>query len=218
MKRLSACAMLAVIGLATAANAFAAEQAPDRLDADLAKLQAVADSFPPEISTPAERSSAEALWRSVEARLLQASQHDFETELRLGNLYRLGYNLDVEGAWDKAVTHLKEASRLRPDAPLPLTMLGAHYSGSNHPAEAEAPLLRALALSGDKPSPAIYDNLAFLYYQLGQSEKVIQYANEYLKTNPDSSAMKLIKERSEEALRGGPKPRKVDLGKKPPQR
>jgi hypothetical protein len=80
-----------------------------------------------------------------------------------------------------------------------------------------APLLRALALSGDKPSPAIHANLAFAYYQLGESEKVVQYATAYLKTNPDSSTMKLLKERSEAVLHGGPKPKRIEL-EKPPRR
>ncbi|MFL6236645.1 MAG: tetratricopeptide repeat protein [Thermoanaerobaculia bacterium] len=217
MRRLSVpvCLLLAAIGLAAAANAAAVEQASN-LDTDLAKLQAVADSFPPEINSPAERSRVEALWKSVEARLLQAA-HDFDTELKLGNLYRMGHNLDVKGAWDKAVTHLNEAARLKPDSPLPLTMLGAHYSGSGHAADAVAPLQRALTLSGDKPSPAIYANLAFAYYQLGDSEKVVRYADAYLKTNPDSSVMKLLKEKSEAALHGGPKPKQVEI-KKPPRR
>src|SRR3982750_2641797 len=138
-----ACLLLVLIGLATAASA-AVEQASN-LDADLAKLQAVADSFPPEVP-PADRSRVEALWKSVEARLLQASAHDFETELKLGNLYRMGHNLDIKGAWEKAVPPLNGASRLRPDSPLPLTMLGVHYSGSGHAAEAVTPLQRALAL------------------------------------------------------------------------
>jgi tetratricopeptide (TPR) repeat protein len=215
--RVQACLLLLAIGLAIAANAVAAGQAPDSLDADLAKLQAIADSYPPEIRGPEDRSRVEALWRSVEMRLLQAP-HDFETELKLGNLYRMGHNLDVKGAWDKAVAHLKEAARLKPDSPLPLTMLGAHYSGSGHAADAVAPLQRALSLSGDKPAPAIYANLAFAYYQLGESEKVVQYATAYLKTNPDSSTMKLLKERSEAALRGGPKPKQVEIEKKPPGR
>ncbi|MFL6260907.1 MAG: hypothetical protein ACJ76Y_14455 [Thermoanaerobaculia bacterium] len=211
-----ACLLLATIGLAAAANAAAVEQASN-LDTDLAKLQAVADSYPPEIGTPADRSRVEALWKSVEARLLQAP-HGFETELKLGNFYRMGHNLDVKGAWDKAVAHLNEAARLRPDSPLPLTMLGAHYSGSGHAADAVAPLQRALTLSGDQPAPGIYANLAFAYYQLGESEKVVRYATAYLKTNPDSSVMKLLKERSEAALRGGPKPKTIEMDKKPPRR
>jgi hypothetical protein len=94
--------------------------------------------------TPADRSRVEALWKSFEARLLQAPAHDFETELKLGNL--------------------------------------------------------------------------FAYYQLGQYEKVVQYADGYLKTNPDSSTMKLIKERSEAALQDGSKPKTIEMKKKPPRR
>jgi tetratricopeptide (TPR) repeat protein len=213
-------AVLVAVGLVAAANA-AAEQAPSSLDADLGKLRQIADSFPPAVKTPQDRAQAAALWRSVEASLLQglqAAPHDFEIEMKLGDLYRMGYNLDVEGVWEKAVTHLKEASRLRPDAPLPLILLGAHYSDSAHAAEAEAPLLKALALSGEKPSPAVYSNLVFAYYQLGQYEKVVFYANQYLKTDPDSETMNLLKGKAEAALHGGRKPKTITIEQKPPRR
>jgi tetratricopeptide (TPR) repeat protein len=215
MKRLGvrALAVLVAVGLIAAAN-VAAGQVPSPLDVDLWHLRQSADSFPPRVKTPQERVQAEALWHSIETRLLQelqASPRDFEIEMKLGDLYRMGHNLDIEGAWDKAVVHLKEASRLRPDALLPLTTLGALYASSGHPAEAEAPLLKALALSGEKPSPAIYSNLVSAYYQLGQYEKVVSYANLYLKTDPDSETMNLLKSKAEEALRGGPKPKTIRI-------
>jgi len=218
MKRLSArvCLALTMIGLATATTAAAAEPAPDQLETDLGKLEEVANGYPPRLATPEDRARIEALWHSVEARLLQAPPHEFETELRLGNLYRMGHNLDVEGVWDKAVAHLTEAARLRPDSPLPPMLLGEHYVGSGHPAEAEPQLLRALSLNG-KPSTNLSFYLAFTYYQLGQYEKVIPYANEYLKGDPDSPAMKLFKERSEAVLRGEPAPKTITIEPKPPE-
>jgi tetratricopeptide (TPR) repeat protein len=222
MKRLRvrALAVLVAVGLVAAAN-VAAGQVPSSLDVDLWHLRQRADSFPPQVKTPEERARAEALWRSIEARLLQglqASPQDFEIEMKLGDLYRMGHNLDIEGAWDKAVVHLKEASRLRPDALPPLTMLGVHYSNSGHPAEAEAPLLKALALSGEKPPPAVYSNLAFVYHQLGQYEKVVSYANLYLKTDPDSEFMNFLKGKAEEVLRGGSKPNTILIERDPPRK
>jgi tetratricopeptide (TPR) repeat protein len=218
-RRLAAILILAVFlpALPVVASTAGADERPvSPMEKDLRELFRIADSYPTRAKTPDERAQALALWHSVEARLvkeLQASPHDFDLELWLGDCYRMGHNLDVEGAWDKAVLHLKEAARLRPDSPLPLTQLGELYAASGHPAEAEAPLLQALKLSGDKPPASIHQYLAFTYYQLGQFGKVVAQADEYLKTDPDSQLIKLLKERSEAALRGERKPRTFELQK-----
>jgi tetratricopeptide (TPR) repeat protein len=208
-------AVLVLILIAGAGWTFAAaEEASRPLEADFQELRGIANAFPPRVETPEEKAKAQTLWRSVEARLLaklQASPHDFETELQLGDCYRMGHNLDIDGAWDKAVQHLTEAARLDPKSPRPPTLLGQHYSGGGKAAEAETQLLRALSLSGDKPSPSLYFSLAFTEYQLGQFEKTVKYADEYLKTDPDSPAVKLFKEQSEAALHGEPKPKTIQL-------
>jgi tetratricopeptide (TPR) repeat protein len=208
-------AVLVLVLIAGAGWTFAAaEEASRPLEADFQELRGIANAFPPHVETPEEKAKAQTLWRSVEARLLarlQASPHDFETELQLGDCYRMGHNLDIEGAWDKAVQHLTEAARLDPKSPRPPTLLGQHYAGGGKPAEAEPQLLRALSLSGDKPSPSLYFFLAFAEYQLGQFEKTVKYADEYLKTDPDSPAVKLFKEQSEAALHGEPKPKTIHL-------
>jgi tetratricopeptide (TPR) repeat protein len=194
----------------------AAERPASPMEKDLRELFTIADSYPTRAKTPEEKAHALALWQSVEARLtkeLEASPHDFDLELWLGDCYRMGHNLDVKGALEKAVLHLKEAARLRPDSPLPLTQLGELYAAAGQPAEAEAPLLQALKLSGDKPPAAIHRYLAFTYYQLGQFDKVVAQANEYLKTDPDSQLIKLLKERSEAALHGERKPKTFEAQK-----
>jgi tetratricopeptide (TPR) repeat protein len=196
----------------------AAQEAPGQLEADFQELHRIANAFPPHVDTPEEKARAGALWRSVEARLLarlQAAPHDFETELRLGDCYRMGHNLDIEGSWDKAVQHLTEAARLDPKSPLPPTLLGQHYTGGGKPAEAEPQLLRALSLSGDKPSPSLYFFLAFAEYQLGQFEKTVQYADKYLETDPDSPAAKLFKEKATAALAGTFKPKTIEIQEEP---
>jgi len=212
-------ALLVLLLVSVAGRSFAApEEAPGQLEADFQELHRIANAFPPHVDTPGEKARAEALWRSVEARLLtrlQASPHDFEAELQLGDCYRMGHNLDVEGAWDKAVEHLTEAARLDPKSPLPPTLLGQHYAGGGKPAEAEPQLLRALSLSGDKPSPSLYFFLAFAEYQLGQFEKTVKYADEYLKTDPDSPAAKLFKEKATAALAGTFKPKTIEIQSEP---
>jgi tetratricopeptide (TPR) repeat protein len=215
----SRAAVLILVLIAGAGWTFAAaEEAARPLEADFQELHRIANAFPPRVETPEEKAKAQTLWRSVEARLLaklQASPHDFETELQLGDCYRMGHNLDIDGAGDKAVQHLTEAARLDPKSPQPPTLLGQHYSGAGKAIEAESQLLRALSLSGDKPSPAIGFFLAFTEYQLGHFEKTVKYADEYLKTDPDSPAMKLFKDRAEAALRGEFKPKTIHLENDP---
>ncbi|HEX4962025.1 MAG TPA: hypothetical protein VF173_14400 [Thermoanaerobaculia bacterium] len=203
-----------IFAASAAGRAGAAEPPASQLVKDLQELKSIADGYPPHVKTPEEKAHAQALFRSIEAHLvkdLQETPHDFVLELWLGETYRMGHNLDVEGAWDKAVLHLKEAARLRPDELLPPLQLGQHYAASGHPAEAEAPLLQALKISGDKPPAVIRLYLAFTYYQLGQFAKVIPQADEYLKADPNSEMVKIIKERSEAALRGERKPKTFDL-------
>jgi tetratricopeptide (TPR) repeat protein len=194
--------------------AGAAEPPASQLEKDLKELSRVADGYPPRLKTPEERAQAAAIFRSVEAHLvkdLQESPHDFVLELWLGETYRMGHNLDVEGAWDKAVLHLKEAERLKPDMILPPLQLGKLYAASGHPAEAEPQLLQALKVGGSIQARYY---LAFTYYQLGQYDKVVAQADEYLKTDPNSELIKTLKERSEAALRGERKPKTFDLQQK----
>lgn len=217
MRRLKLQALVLVVAVlaAMAVNvAVAAQQTPVPLEVDFARLKEIANGYPPRVETSEEHARAEALWRSVETRLLekrQASSGNFDIELQLGDCYRMGHNLDVEGAWDKAVTHLTEAARLGPASPVPPTLLGLHYTGSGQAAEAEAQLLKALSLSGESPSSLIHYGLAFTYYQLSQFEKVVPHATEYLKVDPGSQGMNLMKDRAEAALRGEFKPETITI-------
>jgi len=192
----------------------AAAQVLDPLEMDLQALSQIANGYPPQVKTSEERAKAEALWRSIEARLLErlkTAPGNFDVEMRLGDCYRMGHNLEIKGAWEKAVLHLTEAARIQTTSPLPPTLLGQHYAASGHPAEAEAQLLRALSLSGEKPSPLIHFYLAFTYYQMSQFEKVVPHSTEYLKIDPNSQLMKLLKDRAEASLRGEFKPKSIEI-------
>jgi len=211
VKRPSAAIQILAVFLTAAACAAsmagAAEPPGSQLEKDLKELSRVADGYPPRVKTPEERAQALANFRSIEAHLvkdLQDSPHEFVLEMWLGETYRMGHNLDVAGAWDKAVLHLKEAERLKPDNVLPPLQLGKLYAASGHPAEAEPQLLLALKLGGSIQARYY---LAFAYYQLKQYDKVVAQAGEYLKTDPNSEFIKNLKERSEAALRGEREPK-----------
>jgi tetratricopeptide (TPR) repeat protein len=184
-------------------------------DPDLVTLRAVADSFPPRLDGDAARARAVALFESLETRLLAAvaaAPADYELRTRLGDLYRMGHNLDIEGADDKAVQRLREAIGLAPEKAEARALLGIQYTGSGHPVEGERELRAALPLANADVLPAVQIALAFSCYQQGKFADSARYAGEYLKTHPDSPMAKGIFERSQSTLAGGAPPKTVEMG------
>ncbi|HET9767568.1 MAG TPA: hypothetical protein VFS60_12015 [Thermoanaerobaculia bacterium] len=184
-------------------------------DPDLVALRAVADSFPPRLEDAAARARAVALFESLETRLLAAvaaAPADYELRTRLGDLYRMGHNLDIDGADEKAVQRLGEAIRLAPEKAEARAILGIHYAGSGRPADGERELLAALPLANAEVLPHVQIALAFSCYHQGKFADSARYAGEYLQTHPDSPMAKVIFERSQATLAGGRPPRTVEMG------
>ena len=210
----------ASLWLATSLVAFGAHGSPSATveanDPDLASLRAVADSFPPRLDGDGGRARAVALFESLETRLLAAvaaAPADYQLRTRLGDLYRMGYNLDIAGADDKAVHQLGEAVRLAPQKAEARAILGIHYAGSGRPADGERELLAALPLATPDLLPALQISLAFSCYEQGKFADSARYAGEYLRTHPDSSMAKVILERSQSTLAGGVPPATVEMGR-----
>jgi len=199
-------------------GAFASPATVEDDDPDLVALRAVADSFPPRVDGDAARHRAVALFESLETRLLAAvaaSPKDYELRTRLGDLYRMGYNLDVDTD-DRLVRQLREAIRLVPDRPEARAILGIHYAGSNRAADGERELLAALPHATPDLLPSLQISLAFACYQQGKFADSARYAGEYLKTHPDHSMAKMIYERSQATLAGAAPPKTFTTKESPP--
>jgi len=201
-------------GALVAAGAFASPTTVAEDDPDLVALRAVADSFPPQLDGDAARAHAVALFESLETRLLAAvaaAPADYELRTRLGDLYRMGHNLDVDGADEKAVQRLREAIALAPEKAEARALLGIQYTGSGHPVEGERELRAALPLATDNVLHSVQIALAFSCYQQGKFADSARYAGEYLQTHPDSPMAKTIFERSQSTLAGGAPPKAVHM-------
>lgn len=204
--------LLAAAFVASSAFASPATVAAD--DPDLMKLRAVADSFPPQVDGDAGRQRAVALFESLETRLLAAvaaSPQDYDLRTRLGDLYRMGHNLDVEGADDKAERQLREAIRLAPNRAEARGILGIQYAGSGRAADGERELRAALPFAGADILPGIQMALAFACYQQGKFADSAHFAGEVLKTHPDHDMAKMIYERSQATLAGGTPPKTITM-------
>lgn len=195
-------------------SAFASPATVEADDPDLMALRAVADSFPPRVDGDAGRHRAVALFESLETRLLAAvaaAPADYELRTRLGDLYRMGHNLDVEGADDKAERQLREAIRLVPDRAEARGILGIQYAGSGRAADGERELRAALPFATADILPSLQIALAFACYQQGKFADSAHFAGEVLETHPDHAMAKGIYERSQAVLAGGRPPKTVTM-------
>lgn len=198
------------VGLISAA---ASAQTPTLGEA-MDRLEAVADGYPPRV-TPETRKETDDLWRWAEKGMLQyrASRpaSDANAEFLLAEIYRLGHNLDIEDASDKAIAHFKAAIKLDPTSAKFHFMLGRHLTYINELDEGQRELLLAVALApkeaGDRPLFDVTHN----YYLQHQFALAAYFGERYLASHPDDPAIKMIVETSKKVLAGAPVPKTLSI-------
>lgn len=182
------------------------------------KLEAVADGFPPRV-TDANRQEVMELWKWVESGMLQyragRSAPDENAEFLLGEIYRLGHNLDVPGAAEKAVSHFNAALAINPANSKAHLMLGRHLTFTGDDAGGQRELLLGVALDPRGASDRSLFDLAFNSYQQKQFALAAAFADRYLKMHPDDPGMKLIAEKSKDVLAGGKPPQTITIPREP---
>jgi tetratricopeptide (TPR) repeat protein len=198
------------LGLTTPAASAATPTLHEAID----RLEAVADAYPPRV-TPETRKEIEDLWRGAEKGMLQyCATHpapDANAEFMLGEIYRLGHNLDIDDASDKAIAHFKAAIKLDPTSSKFHLMLGRHFTYINELDEGQRELLLAVALdpkgAGDRP---LFD-LTHNYYLQHQFALAANFGDRYLAIHPDEAVIKLIVETSKKILAGAPVPKMLSI-------
>jgi len=153
-------------------------------------LSIFADSYPPNIESAEEMKNVIELFRQIETLLLDYSDElknpDPLVEFRLGELYRMGHNLDIESSWNKSEKHLKKAIKLNPKDYEAYNILGLLYVNSGYPQQAEKVFLKAIDLSKPNHNLTAYSGLAFSYYYQGKRDEAIQMINQCLQIEPDN--------------------------------
>ena len=205
---------LALVGLVMlAAPASTPTPAPDPA-ADLNRLFEIAGAYPPRLTGPADRAQAEALWFRVRSALESVSAgrpNDYRTHLTFGLLYRCGYNLDLKEAASSelVVRHFKAASVLEPLKSEPHYESGEFLLTTGRFEEGKRELDLALSLASDADRPPIIHNLCFAAYYLKDFRQAITVCTQALAFAPDHPGLKIILERSQAVLGGGPPPETI---------
>src|SRR5690349_20375732 len=186
MSRTSSVVAISILALGLIDPAVSAQTST--LGEAIDRLEAVADGYPPRV-TPETRKEIEDLWRWAEKGMLQyragRPASAANAEFLLGEIYRLGHNLDIEDASDKAIAHYKAAIKLDPTAAKYHFMLGRHLTYVSELDEGQRELLLAVELApkeaGDRP---LFD-LTYNYYLQHQFALASYFGERYLANHPD---------------------------------
>lgn len=166
----------------------------------------IAGNYPPGIKNEEEFGRVKNEWYQTEIELIAKSKREgksFDTELKLGHLYRYGHNLDIKGAWENSNLHFRRAIELAPtsvDAHIGLGVLFVN-SDFKYATEAEESFKRAITLSKGQRTPkeAMF-GLFFSYYYQGRLADAIGVADKYIVENPSESDMHRLREITKNVL------------------
>lgn len=177
-------------------------------DADLEALRPVLRSYPPRISSEEQKQQIIGEWRRAEAALQELADddpRDARIQWRLGELYRLGHNLDIPDAGSQCVDHLERAIALNPRYVDAYLQLGLFYTdaGIQWVPLGEANLRKAIELAKPNPLPRAWKALAYARYFQGHYADSVVAADEYLSFAPDDEEMQRFRSVAEKAAAAG---------------
>jgi len=174
------------------------------------ELRGVADAFPPRIANDEERRKAEALWRKLEVGLTEyvatLEKPDPNAQLVLGDIYRMGHNLDMPGAGRRAIIHLQRAIEMNPSSAKAHDLLGRHYTFMNRPADGVPELLVAYALGTESEREYTLWSLAHNSFMQKNWPLALAFADRFAAKRPGVEAIELIRTMSRKAIETGEAP------------
>jgi tetratricopeptide (TPR) repeat protein len=178
------------------------------IDSKLAALRPILRSYPASIASEEQRRQVERRWHEAEDALERFSEthpNQSPVEYRMGELYRFGHNLGIEGAADRCVAHLQRAVALQPDFAEAYLELGMFYtdSGPRWASSGETNLKKAIELSRPTPAPRAWRALSLAYYYQAKFAQAESAADRYLMLVPDDEDVRHIKQLAREAAARG---------------
>lgn len=155
------------------------------LQSELRFLNSVIGGWPTKIRNSTEARQVRKRWDKAQAlgsRLLRAHPNSLEVKIALGNLLRMGHNIDVPGAAQASDRLLKEVISTDPhsfEAYYALACMYVTLDPRLAPA-AEGYFLKAESLAAPKVIPDIYQGLGFACLYQEKTAEAIGYFEKYL--------------------------------------
>ena len=168
-------------------------------------LSPMIGSYPPTIPPGSDRGAVESLFLTVtsarekfisEKAATLNNRERYELYVLLGDLFRLGHNLDLEGSWEKSEFYLLQAIDIQPGRFEAKDTLGVLYvnTGPPYTEEAEAIFIELLQTElSDEYRVHVLQGLFFAHYYQLEIDLAIEALDKSLAidpTNEKSAAMK----------------------------
>lgn len=177
-------------------------------DAERDALRPFIGGFPPQFDSSVSRDVATNRLNQLIANLSELSRkspNNAEIEWRLGDAYRMGHNLDLEGAWQASEANSKLAMGHDPKCYQAYVTLGGLYVDSDpkRAGEAERLFKKAIDVAGNRPAWLAYRGLVFSYLMQRDGKKALKAANECLKRYPDQEDIRTLRDQLQKDPRIG---------------
>ncbi|MBF0550275.1 MAG: hypothetical protein HQK60_07050 [Deltaproteobacteria bacterium] len=190
---------LVSLSLSAEKQAAAPEAVLAEIDKSVSDLSPYLDGWPPNINSKKELNAVRTRLTKALKYANQALAKDpdnVQLLCRVGELYRMGHNIDMAKAWTNSEKALKRAIQLDPSMIEAWLTLGTLYvnTGLENAKRAEDCFLTAQKLYGDKPSVRAHRGLFFAYCYQARMPQALDEANLVLKLTPDDPQMKKLRD------------------------
>jgi tetratricopeptide (TPR) repeat protein len=180
----------------------------EELKNELRYFLSVIGGYPPKVKTQAEVQQVKKRWenaRKLAEGLLKEKPDNIQIKLALGELFRMGRNIDIPNAVPASDKMLKEVIKVDPNNFQAYYSLASMYVTLNpkFAPDAEVYFLKAEQLASPKVVPDIYQGLGFACLYQGKTNEAIAYFEKYLGIigGNDAGIQTIVKE-----LKSGKKP------------
>ena len=158
-----------------------------------------AETFPLRIKDEAGKDILQEKWRKAAA-VMEAVRKKYPDDpqvlRRLGVCYRMGHNLDMPGAWDRAEAYLLRTEELAPDEPDAYISLGILYAdtGIEYAEQAERQFRTALRSARQDQLPQIWWGLAVALYYQGKVTEAVETIERLIARHPEDAHARKLRE------------------------
>ncbi len=155
--------------------------------------------YPPEVKDDAERDRLRDIWEKgvVGFEQMRKRYPEDPQVLRLmGVYYRLGYNLGMPGAWERAEAFLLKTEEMAPEAPEAYISLGILYGDSSpeYAKQAEQQFRMALSRARKEQLPQIWWGLSLALHYQGKTKEAVEVIDRLISLRPDDDRAKKLRE------------------------
>jgi tetratricopeptide (TPR) repeat protein len=163
------------------------------IDTNISYLEQFIGVYPPQVKDQNQLNQVKKIYKETEKQLIELdkkNKNDAKLKCKIGNLYRLGHNLDEKKAWEKSEQYFNEAVKIDSTEYEAFYLLGCLYVNSDVKLAPKAEALFLLVkckTTGELQMQALW-GLCISSWMQGKKKLTLELTTEYLKQKPNDEA------------------------------